>query len=1309
MLQRMARISGLALALAMLLVPAAATAAPHELLTKFGENCGDTGKIISGDCGFAAGETVLPRGVAVNPTTGHVYIANQGGNRVDEFTPWGSFVKAFGWDVAPGQVDEVQEIRVKASAGQFTLTFEGDTTVNLAFNAPGSASQGSGSVEAALNALPSIAAGGGSVSVQRVSGTLDGVTPFIYLVSFDGGSLAGSDVPQLLAGNGSTPLSGGNPATQLEANTRADGTPGGVGLEACTTDSGCQQGSFGEGSGQFPGRFSGGVQGLAIDSDGNVYVFDRGNLRIQKFDSAGRFIWMAGAEVNKTKSEEVGSTEAQRNLCTELSGDVCQKGAEGTGDGAFSDSPVASYIAIGPGDTVYVGDLGRVEKFNSGGVFVGDIPLPADWASESVRSLAVSSTGAIYVAVVDVVNPKPTQSGVRKLDAAGSEICTINVGKPTAIAVNASDEVFVVAGKVGESSTDNVDEVRVFEEDCSFIERFGTGDFQESTGIDVNPFDTVYLSNFTFANSFILAYGEGPLEFEAPPPAAPEITAQYATTVETNGAKVQAEINPKFWTDAKYYVQYGTADCVAGGWGGDCVQELPAPPGLSLGTTSFNEPRKTQEVELPNLGPPGTTYVYRFIASSSGGGPTFGPDSTFILRRPETEHPDGRVFELVSPTFKDGGEVGIPGPAGGGAEFTVQPQQASPSGDIVTYASATAFGDPKSAPAASQYLSERESGGVWATANINPRFEEGYLRDPAVGFSSDLSKAVMVVLEPSLTSDATPGFPNLYIRDNSSGALTALTTSDYSPELDPGLGKSEYCLAYGGASQQLDRVFFAAKGALIPGDPAGKGFNLYEWSSTRPAAERLKLVSVLPGKAETPATPNNTTFGAGGDTGLGYYTLCNTRSALLRHAVSADGSRAFWTYGGSFSGGVKPLFARVNGTETVQIDKPQGGAGPGGEGTYWDASVDGSRAFFTDPHPLVPGSSSGTDLYLYEFSKPVGQRLTDLTPASTGAAGARGVLGANADGSMVYFVATGALASGATQGGFNLYAWEAGAGTRFIATLDEDDQTNWAQRSDQQTARVTPDGRHLAFLSKNDLTGFQSGSTAQVFLYDFGADKLTCVSCDPTNAKPAGPAHLPGWSTPYQQPRYLADSGSRLFFETPAKLDPEDTNNQSDVYEFETEGTGSCTSGSPTYISDSSGCVYLISDGQSPAPSYLLDASTVGDDVFISTRSKLVSNDQDDRYDVYDAKVGGALPPAPPPSCETEGCRGAPSAPSPAVVPATSSLHGPGNPKPPRCPKGKKKKRVKGKVRCVKRHAGHHKGKHSGNRRHRNQSTAGGK
>ncbi len=86
-----------------------------------------------------------------------------------------------------------------------------------------------------------------------------------------------------------------------------------------------QWGSNGTGDGQF-----GGAHGIEVDADGNVYVADTGNHRIQKFTSDGVFLM--------------------------------KWGTLGTGPGQFNHP---HGIGIGPMGNLYVAETGnnRVQKF----------------------------------------------------------------------------------------------------------------------------------------------------------------------------------------------------------------------------------------------------------------------------------------------------------------------------------------------------------------------------------------------------------------------------------------------------------------------------------------------------------------------------------------------------------------------------------------------------------------------------------------------------------------------------------------------------------------------------------------------------------------------------------------------------------------------------------------------------------------------------------------------------------------------------------------------------------------------------------
>jgi hypothetical protein len=390
--------------------------------------------------------------------------------------------------------------------------------------------------------------------------------------------------------------------------------------------------------------------------------------------------------------------------------------------------------------------------------------------------------------------------------------------------------------------------------------------------------------------------------------------------------------------------------------------------------------------------------------------------------------------------------------------------------------------------------------------------------------------------------------------------------------------------------------------------------------------------------------------------------------------------------------------------EAVQLDAPQGGSGFGSpDATFQVASSDGSNVFFTDSQ-LLTKDALGTDLYECEVTISAGKprcALADLTPtgSETESAGVQGaLLGASEDGSYVYFVATGVLASGAVSGGDNLYLRHAGV-TRLVAVLSEADE-DWSIYPPDQTARVSPNGRWLAFMSDKDLTGYVTRDAIsgkpdeEVYLYDASTGRSVCASCNPTGARPVGfelgsenrvvdfegqspetwlAASIPGWSQ-YQlsrgryQSRYLSDSG-RLFFNSNDALVPQDVNGAEDVYQYEPPGVGNCGTSSLTFGQSSDGCVDLISSGTSAEESALLDASGSGGDVFFLTAARLSPRDVDTSLDVYDAhECTGSAPcfPTPasaPPPCNTgDACKAAPT-PQPTIfgTPSSATFSGAGN------------------------------------------------
>jgi hypothetical protein len=593
----------------------------------------------------------------------------------------------------------------------------------------------------------------------------------------------------------------------------------------------------------------------------------------------------------------------------------------------------------------------------------------------------------------------------------------------------------------------------------------------------------------------------------------------------------------------------------------------------------------------------------------------------------------GRAYEMVTPVAKNGGDVG----AGLGSELQSALGQSSAEGEAIAYASTSSFAGSASAEVLSQYVSRREPGG-WSTEAISPPTEVGGGRELSSlaiyrAFSTDLSTGLLEWGKPVLVPAApTPG-NNLYLHGG--GVFTLLTPRPFSPTA------GTYEAVFAGATPDLSHVLFETSVALTANAQEGPR-SLYEWT----LGAGVRLVSVLPGPEELGAG------GAGsGDGGNDNFT----------DVISTDGSRVFWT------DGLGDLYVRLDGTRTVQLNVSRLAGGEDGTARFLAATPNGSKALFVDPDPLLeePGDKGG-GIYQYEVETGA---MRDLTPDPSGSPEIEGILGMSEDGSTVYFVAAGVLAAGASPGSPNLYV-ERGGAVSFVATLSGGDFGDWASGTENHMARVAADGAVATFLSRQPLTGYDNRGpeaeepVSEVYVYSIGSG-LVCVSCDPSGARPDGPAGFPLSPTQSYLPRVLSSDGSRLFFDSPDQLVPADTNRRVDIYEY------------------SGGRLSLISAGTGSTDSHLIDASATGRDVFFATRSRLVGADVDEASDIYDARIGGGFATEPTElPCGGEACRG-PLA-SPPAAATTVTLVPPENGAPVKHRKHKRAKAKRAKARAAK-------------------------
>ncbi len=679
----------------------------------------------------------------------------------------------------------------------------------------------------------------------------------------------------------------------------------------------------------------------------------------------------------------------------------------------------------------------------------------------------------------------------------------------------------------------------------------------------------------------------------------PQIAASWVEAVTATSAALHAEINPNGLSTTYRFEYISEAAYQANlkaippreGFSGAVKKPLSGAGGVGAGTA--NVPVSQQATGLT----PVTTYRYRTIATNSAS-TAISPEHKFGTEEATNvvRVLDNRAWEMVSPIDKNGGAI-----QGFGGNFGGDVLQASADGNTVTYSSADSFGTaPQGAPAASQYLARRGAGG-WASENITTPLLSGSYGDNPDGvpyqlFSTDLSRGLLSNGQRCRGSEGECPVANPPL-----------------PGTGAPVGYRDYYLRNNSAAS-FQTLLHAAE---LANTTLGSDQLELDFVAATPDLGHVVLSSCAALTANATEVP-----AAGGcdEAAQNLYqwsgsglTLINLRPGDLQGtpgasvaaqsgAISANGSRVYWSAEGN-------IYLR-EGTQTKLLGESAGAS-------FQTASADGRFAFFI---------TAAGHLDRYDATNTTS---TDLTPGG----GVLGVLGASEDGSHVYYL---------TAAG--LFLWNGGA---TVKVANAADAGNYPPSTG--TARVSPDGSHLAFISAAELTGYENNGVTEVFLYGppfgGGAPTLTCVSCNPTGERPQGASSIPGAiangqgadATRSYKPRALSNDGSRLFFNSSDVLAVGDSNQRPDVYEWEATGAGDCNR--------EGGCVALISSGRSSEPSTFIDASADGSDVFFLTEASLVFGDPGS-FDLYDSRAGGgfAVPPLPIP-CIGDACQSLPEAP----------------------------------------------------------------
>jgi DNA-binding beta-propeller fold protein YncE len=1229
-----------------------------------------------GSEGEGAGQFISPRGVAVDQGSGDVYVVDRGNNRMDKFGPGGEFLLGWGWGVADRGTSALQACEAvcfRGTEGAGSGQFGGRTEGAAVDNSPG--------------------ASRGDVYVQDV----------------------GNHRVEKFKPNGEFVLMFGG-----EVNATTHGN-------VCVAGETCQAGVEGAAAGEFEQMA---LDAIAVDSVGTVYV--GGNGRVQEFSEGGVLTGQivpagAGSEI---LGLAVDASKELYVLSAEFGAPMGVRKYDGSGtELGVSRDPAAGYgnvIALGPSSELFVDDSehGQLFEYDATGKEISSIATPAGVESmafsDGLKGLYILAGGEVFV-----VSPPPPGPVVEADSESATEIEPTSATLAATLNSEGNEASYHFEYGLGDCASNA----------CTSTPPTalpgGDGNFEDqlvSIGVSRLRPRTTYHYRVVVTNHCARSEPahectvDGPdQEFTSLPPVS--IDNESVSRVSATSALLETELNTH-GLSSEYRFEYGLSTAYEA--------RVPVPDG-NAGSGSSDV---SMSILIEGLHA-GAVYHYRVVAHNSLG-TVEGPDRTFSTQTGGSSGLlDGRMWEMVSPPSKrgalfepisnEGGLIQASEDGGALTYFARSPIDTTPAGD-------RSFGNQ-------QLMSSRGDSG-WSTQDIaTPHELPAPLGRHVVEYTLFSPSLSVGLIEPEGSTPLAPQASERtpYLREPDGKYVPLIDPEDVPTGTKFGPVETNGILTYFGvesvgASSDLSHVVVTSSQPLTEGFETKGSEALYEWSGGA-----LQPVSIFP-----ESTPAEAVEGG---------ALLGDKGKDVRNAVSTDGDRVFFST--QPAGSVGHLFVRdmAEGV-TLQLDTPEVGANGGpGVATYQDASSDGKKVFFTDTEQLTANASSGEsepNLYMCEIGDSSGKlacKLKDLTVDRNPGEKADvlgDIVGSSEDGSYVYFTANGILnndgvpVAGAIHGDCevsfeellssrlcNLYVYDTVTGvTRLAAVLSNSDSPDWAGGEPGNlgslTARVSANGRFLAFMSQRSLTGYDNRDVVsgapdeEVYLYDSTSDHVVCASCDPTGARPTGllgtfvappmvdqarlwkgrwlAGSVPGWtrinlgSARYQS-RYLSDTG-RLFFNSTVGLVPQDANGKEDVYEFEPDGIGGCasrtSSGSVVYVgevdgSPVNGCVGLLSSGVASEESAFLDASgkglggEEGEDVFFLTAAKLSSADVDDQLDVYDAHTCSAEssctvgPGAAPPACSTaDSCRIAPS-PQPSIfgAPASATFSGAGNVVPP--------------------------------------------
>ena len=561
-----------------------------------------------GSPGSGAGQFSSPQGVAIDQSTGDVYVVDAGSFRVEKFDSSGNFVLAFGQGVDETTGGDVCAAATADTCGPGTRGSDpGEFSAPLFIAVDNSSGPSSGDVyvgDTGDDAISKFDSSGALIGSWASNGQLNGSSTF---TSIDGiavdpsGNLFvindGNSVYEF--GQDGAPVTNFATTRGMSPNGLAIGTSGhlfkvnGDGSVEELTNAGDDIGTVAGDGGD-----TGSATEIATDpATGNLYVDAGNSIGEFDFDSSGDVLEAGGSPCAVTP--EVGC-----NASDEFTGTP-------NGSGLAFNPTLTLTRAAGPG-TLYVADT----QNNDVAVFVEPEPAAPSVLPNSESAANITPNTATLNASV---NPDglDTKYYFEYVDDADYD-------RSAPDPYSAGTQVPLPPG------TD-----------------IGSAFAAQQLSVNLTALTQSTKYHFRMVASNSMGATDGPdAIFTTATTTAPSVDAQSSASITSDTATLNAQINPNF-ADTTYYFEYvdnahynaSAADPYSAG------TKIPPPPGTDIGSSDTDQTATANIAELTG----GTLYHWRTVVVNAVG-TTDGADQTFTTATPMAPSVDAESISNLTPT-----------------------------------------------------------------------------------------------------------------------------------------------------------------------------------------------------------------------------------------------------------------------------------------------------------------------------------------------------------------------------------------------------------------------------------------------------------------------------------------------------------------------------------------------------------------------------------------------------------------------------------------------------------------------------------